>query len=104
MLLNEILIKLLRTLSGDKNVEDTLECLQKMDVKEEDEITVCELFDQYTRQGRQEGIKEGIKEGIQALIVTCKELGADFDRTEDKVKQRFHLSDADAAENMRLYW
>ena len=69
-------------------------------------------LDQYTRQGRQEGIKEGIreglreglKEGIQALIVTCKELGADFDRTEDKVKQRFHLSDADAAENMRLYW
>ena len=61
---------------------------------------MCELFDQYTRQGRQEGIKEG----IQALIVTCKELGADFGRTEDKVKQRFHLSDADAAENMRLYW
>ena len=112
----EALIKLLRTLSGEKNVEDTLECLQKMGVKEEDEITVCELFDQYTRRGRQEGIKEGkkegiregikegIKEGIQALIVTCKELGADFDRTEEKVKQRFHLSDADAAENMRLYW
>ena len=96
----EALIKFLRTLSGEENVEDTLECLQKMGVKEEDEITVCELFDQYTRQGRQEGIKEG----IQALIVTCKELGADFDRTEDKVKQRFHLSDADAAENMRLYW
>ena len=79
-----------------------------MGIKEEDEITVCELFDQYTRRGRQEGIKEGIreglKEGIQALIVTCKELGADFDRTEEKVKQRFHLSDADAAENMRLYW
>ena len=96
----EVLIKLLRTLSGEEHVEDTIEQLQKMGVKEEDEITVCELFDQYTRQG----IKEGIKEGIQALIVTCKELGADFDRTEEKVKQRFHLSDADAAENMRLYW
>ena len=112
----EALIKLLRTLSGEEHVEDTIEQLQKMGIKEEDEITVCELFDQYTRQGRQEGIKEGkkegireglkagLKEGIQALIVTCKELGADFDRTEDKVKQRFHLSDADAAENMRLYW
>ena len=100
----EALIKLLRTLSGEKNVEDTLDCLQKMGVKEEDNITVCELFDQYTRQGRQEGIEEGLKEGIQALIVTCKELGADFDRTEDKVKQWFRLSDADAAENMRLYW
>ena len=96
----EALIKFLRTLSGEENVEDTLECLQKMDINEEDEITMCELFDQYTRQG----IKEGLREGIQALIVTCKELGADFDRTEDKVKQRFHLSDADAAENMRLYW
>ena len=108
----EALIKFLRTLSGEEHVEDTIEYLQKMGVNEEDDITVCELFDQYTRQGRQEGIKEGIreglreglKEGIQALIVTCKELGADFDRTEDKVKQRFHLSDADAAENMRLYW
>ena len=112
----EALIKLLRTLSGEEHVEDTIEQLQKMGVKEEDEITVCELFDQYTRQGKQEGIKEGkkegireglkagLKEGIQALIVTCKELGADFDRTEEKVKQRFHLSDADAAENMRLYW
>ena len=112
MVHKEALIKLLRTLSGEEHVEDTIEQLQKMGVKEEDEITVCELFDQYTRQGRQEGIKEGIreglkaglKEGIQALIVTCKELGADFDRTEEKVKQRFHLSDADAAENMRLYW
>ena len=65
----EALIKLLRTLSGEKNVEDTLDCLQKMGVKEEDNITVCELFDQYTRQGRQEGIEEGLKEGIQALIV-----------------------------------
>ena len=112
----EALIKLLRTLSGEEHVEDTIEQLQKMGVKEEDEITVCELFDQYTRLGKQEGIKEGkkegireglkagLKEGIQALIVTCKELGADFDRTEDKVKQRFRLSDADAAENMRLYW
>ena len=112
----EALIKLLRTLSGEEHVEDTIEQLQKMGIKEEDEITVCELFDQYTRQGKQEGIKEGkkegireglkagLKEGIQALIVTCKELGADFDRTEEKVKQRFHLSDADAAENMRLYW
>ena len=96
----EALIKFLRTLSGEEHVEDTIEYLQRMGVKEEDDITVCELFDQYTRQGRQEGIKEG----IQALIVTCKELGADFDRTEDKVKQRFHLSDADVVENMRLYW
>ena len=39
----EALIKLLRTLSGEKNVEDTLECLQKMGIKEEDEITVCRL-------------------------------------------------------------
>ena len=50
------LIKMIRVLSGDKvkdgDVEKWLEVCQ---MKEEDEIKVCELFDQYERRGRTEG-------------------------------------------------
>lgn len=60
----EALIRLLRALGGDGNVEDTALILDEMNIKEEDEITMCELFDQYTRRGRQEGRQEGIRETI----------------------------------------
>ena len=46
------------------NVDDTAGILEEMNIKEEDEITMCELFDQYTRRGRKEGIEEGKKEGL----------------------------------------
>lgn len=46
---------MLRVLSGDKDVTDTAKILREMNIREEDEITMCELFDQYIRQGRKEG-------------------------------------------------
>lgn len=49
--------RLLRTLSGDEDVEDTAMILEEMNVTEEEEITMCELFDQYTRRGVTQGIK-----------------------------------------------
>ncbi len=57
------LVKLLRALSGDGDVADTEEELEKLGIREEDEVRVCELFDQYTRKGRREGKEEGRKEG-----------------------------------------
>ncbi len=36
-----------------------------MEIREEDEIMACELFDQYRRQGREEGEKAGRKAGRQ---------------------------------------
>lgn len=47
----EATIKMLRVLSGDKNVDDTEEILKELDIAEKDEISMCELFDQYTRRG-----------------------------------------------------
>lgn len=69
-------------------------------MKEEDKITMCELFDQYTRRGRQEGIKTGIK----ALISTCRELGESFNETTARVKKNFSLGDEETQEYMQLYW
>ncbi len=45
-------------------MEDTTGILEEMNVKEEDKITMCELFDQYTRRGRKEVLSEGRKEGL----------------------------------------
>lgn len=64
----EALVRLLRALDGDAYVDDTEEVLREMNIKEEDEITMCELFDQYTRRGRQEGLREGRQEGIMSAV------------------------------------
>ena len=52
-----------KVLSGDDGVEDVEEWLEEQSIREEDEVTVCELFDQYERKGREEGRKEGREEG-----------------------------------------
>ena len=50
------LIKMIRVLSGDKVKDGDVEkWLEECQMKEEDEIKVCELFDQYERRGRTEG-------------------------------------------------
>ncbi len=116
----EALVRMLRALGGDTDVEDTPQILKEMDVKEEDEIKVCELFEQYERRGRKKGrqegmeagrkegmktgISEGIKKGLQALISTCRELGISFDVTAAKVKEKYFLEDDEVQEEMRLYW
>lgn len=55
--------KMIRVLSGETDTEDVEEWLEEQGIREEDEITVCELFDQYERKGRKEGRNEGIIEG-----------------------------------------
>lgn len=104
----QALVRLLRALGGDTNVEDTARILKEINVKEEDKISMCELFDQYTRRGRKEGIEEGIKEGLQkgleALISTCRELGISFDETAARVKEKFSLEEEETQKNMQLYW
>lgn len=57
------LMKMIKALSGEQDTDDVDMWLKEQGIREEDEITVCELFDQYERKGRKEGIKEGIKEG-----------------------------------------
>lgn len=92
-------------------------CLGKFDVlkggkmrdnREEDEITMCELFEQYVRMGKRKGREEGREEerqsGIKALVITCMELGADYNTTAEKLRARFQLSDEGITKNMNLYW
>lgn len=59
------LIKMIRVLDGESNVSDTEHMLEEMCIREEDEVTMCELFDQYTRKGVEKGFKKGIESGIE---------------------------------------
>ncbi len=57
------LIRMIRVLSGETQTEGVEEWLKKQGIREEDEISVCELFEQYERKGREEGKQEGIAAG-----------------------------------------
>ena len=97
----EATIKMLRVLSGDKNVDDTEEILKGLDIAEEDEISMCELFDQYTRLGISQGISQGISKGI---IIMCKDFNATYEDTLHKLKNKLNISEKEAEEQMKLYW
>ena len=97
----EATIKMLRVLSGDKNVDDTEEILKALDIAEEDEISMCELFDQYTRRGISQGISQGISKGI---IIMCKDFNATYEDTLQKLKNKLNISEMEAEEQMKLYW
>ena len=62
-------------LSGETDTEDIEKWMERQGIREEDELTVCELFDQYVRQGRAEGRMEGIAEGRIAGIAEGKMAG-----------------------------
>ncbi len=55
-------------------------------------------------QGVQQGIQQGIRQGIQALVTACKELGATFEETSSKVREKFSLTEAEVQRDMKLYW
>lgn len=57
------LIKMLKVLSGDQDINGVEEWLREQKIREEDDLKVCELFDQYERKGRKEGLEKGKAEG-----------------------------------------
>ena len=92
-------------LSGDTNVDDTGDALKEMGIKEEDEIRVCELFDQYTRKGIAQGISQGISQGVaQGIIIMCKDFNTSYEETLQKVRLKLNISEQEAEKEMKLYW
>ena len=89
------LIKMIKVLSGEADIEDIGEWLKEQGIREEDDVTVCELFDQYERKGREEGIKCGearrlvtdIENAMRFFQVTlekaCEGLGTTVNRYEE---------------------
>lgn len=66
------LIKMIKVLSGETEVNDVEKWMEERGIREEDEVTVCELFDQYERKGKTEGKIEGRAEGMR-IGVECGE-------------------------------
>ena len=77
------LIRMIKVLSGETDTENIEAWMEEQGIREEDEVTVCELFDQYVRQGRTEGRaeerifiirqlqKEGVDEAFISRITNC---------------------------------
>ena len=82
-------------------MDDTEEILKGLDITEEDEISMCELFDQYTRRGVAQGITQGIAQGI---ITTCKEFNASYEETLQRLRKKLNVSEQEAEKEMQLYW
>lgn len=59
------LVKMIKVLSGDMDVSNVEEWLDEQGISEEDEITMCELFEQYERRGRDQGRAEGERLGME---------------------------------------
>lgn len=51
-----------------------------------------------------DGLKAGKSQGIQAVIETCREFGADFEETIQKVKLHFDLSEDEARDAVTRLW
>ena len=53
------LIKMIMVLSGDTDTDCVEQWISEWGIREEDEIKMCELFEQYVRLGKTEGMAEG---------------------------------------------
>ncbi len=62
------LIKMIKVLSGDTDVDDIEDWLEEQGIREEDEVKVCELFDQYERKGRSEGEARRLVKDVESAM------------------------------------
>lgn len=92
------LIRMIKVLSGDKDIENVEDWLEERQIREEDEVTMCELFDQYERKGREEGearrlvadIENAMKFFKVSLEKACEGLGTTVGKYEEAKKQSLH--------------
>ncbi len=62
------LIKMIKVLSGNTDVDDIEDWLEEQGIREEDEVKVCELFDQYERKGRSEGEARRLVKDVESAM------------------------------------
>lgn len=93
----EILMKDARLLELDSIVAEVRE-------SEEWEAVKMDLIDIGIRRGLKQGLEQGIEQGIKALIETCKELNFSGKDTQNKLMQKFDLSEEKANAYIDKYW
>lgn len=87
------LIKMIKVLSGETDTEDIEEWMRRQGIREEDEITVCELFDQYERRGIEKGMERG-ENRFAKLVQILMDSGRNDDlrkaATDQKYRERLY--------------
>lgn len=78
------LIKMIKVLSGEMDTEDVEKWMEEQEIREDDddEVTVCELFDQYERRGMRRGMEKGIEKGENRFAMLVQML-MDSGRNDD---------------------
>jgi hypothetical protein len=52
----------------------------------------------------EDGRRDGRREGICNLILLCKDFGTTRQETQEQLKKRYSLSDAEAENYLEQYW
>lgn len=81
----------LSAVSGDRRYESIYEQVMER-IKNEEEVTMCVLIDEFENRGVERGIEQGIEQGIEALILDNLEDGKTEIQILDKLGRRFSLS------------
>ena len=95
----EEVMRMLHALTGDVRYLENISYME-----EEGGRNMCDLLDAAENRGLRKGLQKGRQEGLQMLITVCKELGASFEETAEKLKEKYSLGDKDVKKNMKLYW
>ncbi len=57
-----------KALSENEDLDGTDRFMEKHAIREEDEITMCDIFTQYEQKGREEGIELGCLKTVQSIM------------------------------------
>ena len=93
-------LQMMSAMTGDKRFE-----MAYNEVKEESggEGSMCEYLDKIVAEGKREGKREEAEAGMKSLVEVCAELGASSEVTEEKLMQKYMLSQAEAQEKIAMY-
>lgn len=96
----------------DSETKDMIEAVVNIKIPEtfqvreegEERYDMCKAFEDMRLEGYEEGMEKGIIKGIQALIQTCKELGASRATIIEKCMEKFELTGEKAEAYMKEYY
>ena len=95
----------LSAISGERKYRDVLEPIaRKVKENREEDVTMCLIYEEMTRKGREEGIQQGIQQGISALVKISKKYKQSVEDTVCEIMAEFSLPREEAEGYVKRYW
>ena len=94
-------LKLLSAITGDNRFQESMNAFGE---NGKENVTMCEVINNYINQGRAEGRAEEREQGIQALVEAVRDFTQDRDAAIQRLIRVFSLSPDSAAEKVAQYW